>query len=161
MSGPPLSEGALPPWDCSVVHFASDPNHTDVLLRCSHMIGDGQLFMQLLKDVLDEIDDDGEPLSAGGPSDSDASVRGGGAAGSAGAGGSGGGAGGSDGGSGRGSPKLIRAVRSQSAFLPPPSMERSKKGRKGPKRGKRGSGGGDGEVGERRRRRGGGVKVVK
>jgi hypothetical protein len=56
MSGASLAEGALPPWDCSVVHFRSDPGHTDVLLRCSHMIGDGQLFMQLLREVLDDAD---------------------------------------------------------------------------------------------------------
>jgi hypothetical protein len=57
MSGARLAAGRLPPWDCSVIHFKSDPGHTDVLLRCSHSIGDGQLFMQLLKDILDEDPD--------------------------------------------------------------------------------------------------------
>ncbi|KAI8473104.1 MAG: hypothetical protein J3K34DRAFT_519278 [Monoraphidium minutum] len=131
MSGAPLAEGHLPPWDCSVVHYASAPRVTDVLLRCSHMIGDGQLFMQLLKDVLEEVDD-GPGSEVGGsevgglssegasegalssPSSSSSSLSGlvgGGAAGAA----------------GGAAPPLIRAVRGGSAFLPPPSMERAER----------------------------------
>ncbi|GBF88058.1 hypothetical protein Rsub_00770 [Raphidocelis subcapitata] len=149
MSGAQLSEGALPPWDCSVVHFASDPGHTDVLLRCSHMIGDGQLFMQLLRDVLDDVDDDegvvtldgdedGTPLAPETPGPSSSDGGGGGGGGGDGAGGDGageasgsgspgGGGGAGGGGGGGGSPTLIRAVRSSSAFLPPPSLERAKR----------------------------------
>lgn len=65
MSGAPLAGGPLPPWAFHVVHHACDPLVTDVLLRCSHMIGDGQLFMQLLKDVLTE-EEGGEVARIGG-----------------------------------------------------------------------------------------------
>jgi hypothetical protein len=139
MSSAPLSEGALPPWDCSVVHFASDLQHTDVLLRCSHMIGDGQLFMQLLRGVLEEVDpeiadDEGVVLEELGSDDSSSSGAGGSGSGrdSGGSGRTGGS------GCGTGSPTLIQAVRSQSAFLPPPSLERSQKkgGTKGPGHGR-------------------------
>jgi hypothetical protein len=126
MSGPLLSEGDLPPWDCTVIHFSSDWDHTDVLLRCSHMIGDGQLFMQLLKDVmLEYADGEGEGDNGSVASDSEAgSVAS--SAPSSRAGTSGGGSSFTSG-SGRapGSPLLIRAVHQSSAFLPPPSVERA------------------------------------
>lgn len=176
MSGATLSEGALPPWDCSVVHFASDPQHTDVLLRCSHMIGDGQLFMQLLREVLQEAEDeapagdaeDDQPpdgdrsVSSGASSDSysssssmtagchsrsssdgtlcDSSGNGGACGGSSDRTLCGGASGGTAwvGGSCAASPAaprdaapvaggLIRAVRHQTAFLPPPSLERAER----------------------------------
>jgi len=130
MSGPPLSEGCLPPWDCSIIHFASDHNHTDVLLRCSHMIGDGQLFMQLLRDILDEDCeaelDDAATITDGGADDgasvaSDCSFGGASVSGASSCGGSS-----VRGGGTRCSSPLIRAVHHQnSAFLPPPSVERA------------------------------------
>ncbi|GBF88074.1 hypothetical protein Rsub_00786 [Raphidocelis subcapitata] len=138
MSGPPLSEEARPPWDCSVVHFASDPGHTDVLLRCSHIIGDGQLFMQLLKDVMEEYEEvEIDEILGGSASDDAGSVASDGGASEAGCS-SGGGA--SSAGSARSSfsggqrgpssPLLIRAVRHSTAFLPPPSVERAERERR-------------------------------
>jgi hypothetical protein len=125
MSGPLLSDGDLPPWDCTVIHFSSDWNHTDVLLRCSHMIGDGQLFMQLLKDVMFEYGEDGDE-TASVASDSDGGSVASSSAPSSRAGTSGGGSFTSGAGRAPGSPLLIRAVhQSSGAFLPPPSVERA------------------------------------
>ena len=59
MSGPPLGEGGYPPWDIHLIHYECSPQRTDLLLRASHVIGDGQLFMRLIKAVLDE-----EPTAA-------------------------------------------------------------------------------------------------
>ncbi|KIZ02477.1 hypothetical protein MNEG_5482 [Monoraphidium neglectum] len=195
MSGPLLSEGHLPPWDCSLVRYSSDPHHTDVLLRCSHMIGDGQLFMQLLKDVLEEQDDSmpaeaaTAAMKAAGPgsassgveeeddgavsSDGASSSSSGGAAVAAAASPSAscsslsslGVAGGAD--REGGGPHLIRAVRHQSAFLPPPSMQRAERdgearrsGRAGSGENGPGGGGGGGTFHGQKRRPGGGAVAL-
>jgi hypothetical protein len=67
MSEEPLGTNGLPPWDVFCIHYTSDPNRTDVLLRSSHVIGDGQLFMKLIKQIM-------EPLDAAAHADFDASI---------------------------------------------------------------------------------------
>jgi hypothetical protein len=67
MSEQPLGTNGLPPWDVFCIHYSSDPNRTDVLLRASHVIGDGQLFMKLIKQIM-------EPLDAAAHADFDASI---------------------------------------------------------------------------------------
>jgi len=67
MSKDPLGSHGLPPWDVLCIHYTCDPNRTDVLMRASHIIGDGQLFMKLIKQIM-------EPLDAAARSDYDYSI---------------------------------------------------------------------------------------
>lgn len=67
MSEEPLGTHGLPPWDVLCIHYACDPQRTDVLMRASHIIGDGQLFMKLIKQIM-------EPLDATARADYDASI---------------------------------------------------------------------------------------
>lgn len=67
MSKDPLGSHGLPPWDVLCIHYTCDPNRTDVLMRASHIIGDGQLFMKLIKQIM-------EPLNAAARSDYDHSI---------------------------------------------------------------------------------------
>lgn len=46
----------LPPWDVLCIHYTCDPQRTDVLMRASHIIGDGQLFMKLIKQIMEPLD---------------------------------------------------------------------------------------------------------
>lgn len=56
MSVEPLGTHGLPPWDVVCIHYTCDPNRTDVLMRASHIIGDGQLFMKLIKQIMEPLD---------------------------------------------------------------------------------------------------------
>jgi hypothetical protein len=56
MSEEPLGTRGLPPWDVFCIHYTCDPQRTDVLMRASHIIGDGQLFMKLIKQIMEPID---------------------------------------------------------------------------------------------------------
>jgi hypothetical protein len=56
MSDEPLGCQVLPPWDVLCIHYACDPQRTDVLMRASHIIGDGQLFMKLIKQIMEPLD---------------------------------------------------------------------------------------------------------
>lgn len=56
MSEEPLGSHGLPPWDVLCIHYACDPQRTDVLMRASHIIGDGQLFMKLIKQIMQPLD---------------------------------------------------------------------------------------------------------
>lgn len=71
MSECPLDDDKYPPWDIHLVHHSSDPEHTHLLLRCSHTIGDGQLFMHLIQGVFDEMN--GEAGDESASTDDDAS----------------------------------------------------------------------------------------
>lgn len=56
MSKEPLGTHGLPPWDVLCIHYTFDANRTDVLMRASHIIGDGQLFMKLIKQIMEPLD---------------------------------------------------------------------------------------------------------
>lgn len=56
MSDEPLGSHGLPPWDVLCIHYSCDPQRTDVLMRASHIIGDGQLFMKLIKQIMEPLD---------------------------------------------------------------------------------------------------------
>lgn len=56
MSDEPLGSQGLPPWDVLCIHYSCDPQRTDVLMRASHIIGDGQLFMKLIKQIMEPLD---------------------------------------------------------------------------------------------------------
>lgn len=56
MTSEPLGTDGLPPWDVLCIHYTCNPARTDVLMRASHIIGDGQLFMKLIKQIMDPLD---------------------------------------------------------------------------------------------------------
>ncbi|KAF6252006.1 hypothetical protein COO60DRAFT_1644430 [Scenedesmus sp. NREL 46B-D3] len=56
MTSQPLGADGLPPWDVVCIHYKCNPERTDVLMRASHIIGDGQLFMKLIKQIMDPLD---------------------------------------------------------------------------------------------------------
>jgi hypothetical protein len=56
MTSHPLGADGLPPWDVICIHYTCNPARTDVLMRASHIIGDGQLFMKLIKQIMDPLD---------------------------------------------------------------------------------------------------------
>eukprot|EP00878_Enallax_costatus_P007875 GHUV01008240.1.p1 GENE.GHUV01008240.1~~GHUV01008240.1.p1 ORF type:complete len:591 (+),score=176.96 GHUV01008240.1:225-1997(+) len=56
MTHVPLGMDGLPPWDVWCIHYTSNPHRTDVLMRASHIIGDGQLFMKIIKQIMEPLD---------------------------------------------------------------------------------------------------------
>jgi hypothetical protein len=48
MSGEALGMKGIPPWDGKLIHYTCDPTRSDIVLRMSHMIADGQLILKLL-----------------------------------------------------------------------------------------------------------------
>jgi hypothetical protein len=57
MSGDALGMNGLPPWDGKLIHYTCDPTRSDIVLRMSHMIADGQLILKLLRQILVPLDD--------------------------------------------------------------------------------------------------------
>lgn len=51
MSGEPLGNNGLPPWDGVLIHYSADPTRSDIVLRMSHMIADGHLILKLLRQI--------------------------------------------------------------------------------------------------------------
>lgn len=56
MTHVPLGMDGFPPWDVWCIHYTCNPHRTDVLMRASHIIGDGQLFMKIIKQIMDPLD---------------------------------------------------------------------------------------------------------
>lgn len=56
MTHVPLGMDGFPPWDVWCIHYTCNPNRTDVLMRASHIIGDGQLFMKIIKQIMEPLD---------------------------------------------------------------------------------------------------------